>query len=288
MNDYRIWFNVDGYDAIELPVNPQDVAISYPANPSNYDVEGIGEIIVPRIPKLATVSFESFFPREGLYITLANSEGWYSPEWYINFFRGIQKSGLPFELVITRGGDVQNVYKDNGSFDVETTDYYDTAFNAVLLDFTVTDKGGEPGDVYYNMTLSEYRDASPKTLAEIASEDYDDEGNIVAQKLVIVKNRPPQSGAIVSGRSVEINGKVYVTEEQLRDGWNKTKATANQLNKVVSRVLPFAAKAFPALSQYNVHSVYVNGLGWVDKADCALSETKGSASTLKNITQLNV
>ena len=104
MNDYRIWFGTwksgDSFDLelIELPVNPSDVTITYPGNPTNYDVEGVGDVVIPRIPKLANVTFESFFPRERIFITGTNSTSWHTPEWYVNYFRSLQKKKEPFEL----------------------------------------------------------------------------------------------------------------------------------------------------------------------------------------------
>jgi hypothetical protein len=286
MNDYRIWFKVDGYKKFELPMNPQDLTISYPGNSSSYDVEGVGEIILPRLPKLATISIDSFFPRAGLYLPMANSDSWYPPEWYRDFFLELQRHGQTFEVTIARGKDIQPIY-DNETQSVNSelvTEYGDVVFpTMILLDFNITDKGGEPGDIYYTMMLSEYRDASPRTLAEIAKETRDEDGNITSQELVPVVNRPPQSGAVVKGSKVEINGKVYVTEEQALSAWNKTKSTVNQLDTIVSRVLPYAQKVFPGLSKCQLHSVWVNGLGWVDKADCGLSETKGTIRTLNRI-----
>lgn len=283
MNDYRIWFqnifadNVD--DVVELPVNPQDVSISYPANPTQYDVEGIGEIIIPRRVKLATMSFDSFFPREAVYQTVINSGSTNTPEWYVNFFRKLQTSRQPFELTISRGTDTLKVY-DNDANNPETTEttYFDTVMQAVLLDFTITDKGGEPGDVYYNMTISEYRDASPKTLAEIAKEETNEDGEVVNQYFVTIVNRPPQTGSIVAGRTVSINGKIYELPDY--DDWQKTKATANQIDRVVTRVLP------PQVSN-TMHSVYIDGLGWVNKSDCKLNENIGTVNSMNRLITSN-
>lgn len=277
MAGYRIWFQMNGYDAIELPVNPQDVTITYPGNPTNYDVEGIGEIVIPRIPKLATVSFESFFPREKVFLPMVNGDRWYTPEWYVNFFRTAQKKRLPFELTISRGYDTVYEYDESGNKTIDRTDYFDTILaQAVILDFSITDHGGEPGDIYYSMSLSEYRDASPKTLAEVAEEERDDDGNIISQKMVQVINRPQQSGAIVEKRTITICGKVFELPDWTYDDWQNTKATANQIDRVVTRVLP------PQVSN-TMHSIYVHGLGWVDKSNCKLAEDVGTINTMNRL-----
>lgn len=282
MNDYRIFFGVwnetsSEYQLIELPVNPSEVTITYPANPTNYDVEGVGDIIVPRIPKLATVTFDSFFPREAVFISAANSESWYSPEWYVSFFRKLQMSRKPFELTIIRGSDVINNNSEQFGVFSERQQYFDTVFpTAVLLDLSITDKGGEPGDIYYSMTISEYRDASPKTLAELAEEKTNEETGEVEQKLVVVMNRPPQRGAIVPDRVVEISGEVYEEPESSEIDWATTKQQANRIDRTITRVLP------PSVSG-TLHSVYINGLGWVDDKNCRLAEDRGTTTSMKRI-----
>lgn len=282
MNDYRIFFGVwnetsSEYQLIELPVNPSEVTITYPANPTNYDVEGVGDIIVPRIPKLATVTFDSFFPREAVFISAANSESWYSPEWYVSFFRKLQMSRKPFELTIIRGSDVINNNSEQFGVFSERQQYFDTVFpTAVLLDLSITDKGGEPGDIYYSMTISEYRDASPKTLAELAEEKTNEETGEVEQKLVVVMNRPPQRGAIVPDRVVEVSGEVYEEPESSEIDWATTKQQANRIDRTITRVLP------PSVSG-TLHSVYINGLGWVDDKNCRLSEDRGTTTSMKRI-----
>lgn len=283
MNDYRIWFQnifADANDVVELPVNPDEVSISYPANPTQYDVEGIGEIIVPRRVKLATMSFESFFPREGVFLPVLNSQSNNTPGWYVNFFRRLQMSRRPFELTISRGSDSLKVY--DGDPDNPTTiemTYTDTVMQAILLDFTITDKGGEPGDIYYNMTISEYRDASPKTLAEIAKEETNEDGEVIRQEFVAVVNRPPQTGSIVPERTVSICGKVYELPDY--EDWQKTKAKANQIDRIVTRVLP------PQVSNM-LHSVYVDGLGWVNKSDCRINENIGTVDTINTLITSNL
>lgn len=300
MNDYRIWFgtwklnDLLEQELIELPVNPSEVTITYPANPSNYDVEGVGDVVIPRIPKLAMTTFESFFPRERIYTTGINSDSWHTPEWYVNYFRNLQKKREPFELTIVRGSDIyysndngtltqENLFKSGGNYLIAENmfpnhqNYFDTVFRtAVLLDFSITDKGGEPGDIYYSMTVSEYRDASPKTMAEVANIEYDDDGNVETQEMVPVTNRPPQRGAIVSDRVVEVSGDVYETEETTKEEWQMSRAQANRIDRVVTRVLP------PSVSGL-LHSLYIDGLGWVDQKNCRLAEAGGIKTSIYRI-----
>ena len=277
MSGYRIWFTVPGYCNVQLPVNPQEVTVMYPGDSAQYDVEGIGEIIIPKRPKLATFSFDSFFPREHVFTTLPNNiDGWYTPEWYIEFFRTLQKNRVIFQVTIVRGTDYLSYVDDVfGEKQTLTTEYYDTVIDhAVLLDFSISDKGGEPGDIYYNMTFSEYRDASPETLSEIEGQTEVD-GKVIERRLILSKNRPQQNGAITSGRTVTLFGKVY-TEEELEELWEKTKQIVFATEAVVTRVLP------PPFSQ-GLHSVFFSGIGWVNSASCGLMEERQLAGTIKGL-----
>lgn len=281
MPDYRISFQLlsdASFPRVDLPVNPNDITISYPGNSSSYDVEGIGEIIIPRLPKLATLTIESFFPRAGVMNPIANGDRWYTPEWYLTFFRRLQRRKEPFRFTITRGSEIAYYDYSNGSSepDIVKSDYFDTTFTAVILDISITDKGGEPGDLYYNLSISEYRDASPQTLAEIASQEVDDDGEILSQQMVIVPQRPVKRDTLFPGQEVEINGQVYTAEDQARATWDQTRQRANQLDRLVSRVLP------PQVSN-KLHSVYINGLGWVDKSSCTVAETKGTLGLAKGV-----
>ena len=286
MSGYRIWFKAPGFKAFALPVNPQEVAITYPGNSNQYDVEGIGQIIIPRLPNLATVSFESFFPREQIYESMINEDDRYSPEWYVTFFRRMQKTGTPFELTIIRGQDpikdAQAEYNGASRLIIDDQIYYNTVFDsAIITDITVTDKGGEPGDVYYNMSISEYRDASPQSLAEVSKEEYDSDGNVLSQDVVIMRNRPPQPGEITVDRTVEINGRAYQSPDEDDDDWDKTKTVISHVESRVSRVLP------PSVAK-TTHSIYVNGLGWLNKKDCSTLDVRSNIYGIRRLVLDNV
>lgn len=284
MPDYRIIFKASQYEAFELPVNPQEVSISHPGNPTNYDVEGVGEIIIPRIPKLRTVTFESFFPREKMFQSMINSTSWYTPEWYVSFFKNIQRRGTPFELTIIRGYDSFETMDDLNTITIDRTPYFNTVFDkAVLLDFTITDKGGEPGDIYYNMSISEYRDASPQNLSEIANQTYDDEGLIYSQERVIVPNRPPQEGEITVDTAITINGPAYNDPEKEAEERkiDDRKQVISQVERRVSRILP------PSVAN-TMHSIYVAELGWFNKKDCSLVDSRSNIYGIRRLIVDNV
>ena len=60
-NYYGLFFS-DGRQVVRLPVNPETLPLTEEADTENFDVLGLGEVVVARLPKLKTVTVSSFFP----------------------------------------------------------------------------------------------------------------------------------------------------------------------------------------------------------------------------------
>lgn len=61
VNNFGLFFTRDG-TVIRLPVNPEKLPVARDNDNSEYNVLGIGPIMIPRIPKLREVTISSFFP----------------------------------------------------------------------------------------------------------------------------------------------------------------------------------------------------------------------------------
>ena len=53
---------------------------------------------------------------------------------------------------------------------ITRNELFDTNLRCIVSEFEITDKGGEPGDIYYSIKLREYRDYSPRTVSIITSQ----------------------------------------------------------------------------------------------------------------------
>ena len=82
-NNFGLFFTRDG-SVIRLPVNPEQLPVEKDNANDEYNVLGIGPIMVPRIPKLRVVTISSFFPGR-LFPGVLTSNGFQPPEFYINF-----------------------------------------------------------------------------------------------------------------------------------------------------------------------------------------------------------
>ena len=137
-----------GTEVVRIPVNPQEYTIEMEGDNDTYDVMGIGEIMIPRIPKLKVISWESYFPYSRIDPLTQTSGAFWYPERYIKFFEDIKKNGDIVRFVANR-------YLETGM------PLFDTNIQCLVSSFETTEKGGMTGDVFYSIELTEYRDYSP-------------------------------------------------------------------------------------------------------------------------------
>lgn len=258
---YGIYFNSNQYTndpqigltalSIRLPVNPTEVTITMSGESTSYNLINKGEVIIPRNTKLRTVEFSSFFPRNS-YMSGTVGDSWYKPEGYVRFFTSLLDEKVVFRLVINR-------------WDVDT-EMFDTSFDAIITGFTITDKGGEPGDIYYTLTISEYRDTKPQET-EVISEDKESDTTY----LVVKTERDVPVNEIVVGDMVTVSGPCYETDDQELRKSARAEDMLTNVKGVVGRVLP--PSLVPGLDR-----VYLTGVGWVRKTDCIKGLSDNNAS----------
>ena len=237
---FGIYFD-SGKQKVRLPVNPSELTVQYEGDNTNYNLVSLGEVVIPRNPKLPIVSIDSFFPRNS-YITGTVSDKWYKPEFYVEFFTKLLRQKSIFRFIINRydGNEVM----------------FDTNFKAVLSGFEITDKGGESGDIYFKLSVQEYRNTEPQSV-EMIGEDTEKSVTYLAQ----TKQREISNDEIVVGDMVTVSGPVYETDDQSAVDYATSRRHVTNLKSVITRVLP--PSLIPAYNR-----VYISGVGWVQKSDC--------------------
>lgn len=261
---FGIWFDLGkSKDKIRLPVNPPELTVSYEGDNTNYNLISLGEVVVPRTPKLATVHISSFFPADR-YIagTVSNVEydgqiqsARFQPKTYIEFFQRLQRKRQVFQFIVNR-------------YDVDKP-MFDTTFSAVVSSFSIVDKGGESGDVYFELDIQEYRDTSPQEV-EMISEDVENDTTY----LTTIKQRSIDEDEFVVGDMVTVSGPVYETDDQSALAYATSIKHINNMKGVVGRVLPPNKR-----TEFN--RVYISGLGWVQKSDCIKGNIDNSVKRLQ-------
>jgi len=132
---------------LHLPVNPGEVIIRRDKQYETINIINIGEVDFPHGEKLKEISFSSFFPNhyDASYCNYPDLPG---PQEAMNQLTAWTASKKPVRLIITK-----------------------TIINVLVLvtAHVTTLKGGEPGDVYYDLICRTWREVKVRTAAEAAA-----------------------------------------------------------------------------------------------------------------------
>lgn len=123
-----------GAQSLQLPVLPESFEISTGLNNNTFEVVNLGEIGIVGNRKLSTITISSFFPK--YYSSYCQYTSIPDPYDAVKKIEGWRDSKKPVRLKIS-----------------------DTPINMACMieEFNYGEKGGQPGDVYYDLSLKEYR-----------------------------------------------------------------------------------------------------------------------------------
>lgn len=236
-NNFGLFFTRNG-TVIRLPVNPEKLPVERGNENDDYNVLGIGPIMVPRDPSLRVVSISSYFPGRLSPMVLTPNE-FQEPEFYIQFFESAMKDRVPILYTPVR------YYEDGTPFMTG-----DTGFQVLVTQFDTEERGGETGDFYYDLELTEYRDYSPQTM-QIQQQQTGQPAEATTEK-----TREVPAGQIVVGSVCIANGKYYYTSYG-----DEPHGNGNGRRVVVSRIVD-ATRSAP------IHITTESGgaLGWIAKS----------------------
>ena len=237
-NNFGLFFTRDG-QVIRLPVNPEQLPVEKDNANDDYNVLGIGPIMVPRTPKQRVVTISSFFPGRS-FPGVLTSNGFQPPEFYINFFNSAMDEKAVILYTPVR-------YYENGTPFMQS----DTGFQVLVTSFTYTEKGGETGDFYYDLELTEYRDYSPQAMQIQTAATSTTPATVSTEK-----QRDIPQGQIVVGSVCIANGRYYATSYG-----TGSSGSANGRRVVVSRIVD-GSRTCP------IHITTESGgaLGWIAKS----------------------
>ena len=237
-NNFGLFFTRDS-TVIRLPVNPEKLPVARETDNGSYNVLGIGPIMVPRTPDLREVTISSFFPGRAFSGILTPNE-FQPPEFYIQFFESAMRDLAPILYTPVR------YYEDGTPFFTS-----DAGFEALVTQFSTEERGGETGDFYYDLTLTEYRDYSPLRM------QVQQTAQTAAQPVVTTPEpaRSMPQGQIVVGSACIANGPYYYSSYG-----DEPHGTASGRTVLVSRMVD-GSRAYP------VHVTTEAGgpLGWMKK-----------------------
>lgn len=119
---------------LKFPVNPESIKKEIPSNSESQEVEGIGQVSMPKTPNLARITIESFFWQD---VNMLPSS------MYVVWLERWQKSKKPANLIVTRLNYSMQVTCENFSHWINA---------------------GEEEDIYFTLELQEYRPHGAKRL----------------------------------------------------------------------------------------------------------------------------
>lgn len=123
-------------EKFQFPVNPEEIAISREKQYETVNLITLGEVDVAQQEKIKEISFSSFFP-ETADLRYCRYENVPDPQTAMNRLTAWMVDRKPVRLLIT-----------------------DTAVNALVYVSAHTSRftGGEPGDVYFDVTFRTWRE----------------------------------------------------------------------------------------------------------------------------------
>lgn len=139
----QIWLK--GYKKIRIPVLPSEYKVTSNQNNTTVNVIGKGEVVLKGKPGLREISFSSFFPKryDSSYCDVTPK----SPKTYVDNIEKLKKKGS-VKLIIT-GTSIN--------------------FRCTIESFEWGEQDGT-GDIYYTLTLKEYKGVSASSSAVVQME----------------------------------------------------------------------------------------------------------------------
>lgn len=189
-NKYGLYIAHEG-TVVRLPVNPESYSSAKDNDNGSYNVLGVGPIMVPRTPKLLTVSWSGLLPGRAGMGAVLTAGAFQPPKFYIDFLQSAMDEKWIVRFVANR-------YMEDGAH------IFDTNMEALVTRFKSEERGGETGDFYYDIALSEYRDYSPKT---VKLQPPAEEGQPAAATAEATRSIP--QGQLTVGQTVTVNGDCF-------------------------------------------------------------------------------
>ncbi|MBW5447444.1 LysM peptidoglycan-binding domain-containing protein [Cohnella sp. CFH 77786] len=128
-------------EAFVFPVNPEEITIRRDKQFETVNLLSVGEVDVPQREKVREIAFSSFFPKvhDESYCMCGGNHP--DPQEAMNRLTALMNSREPVQLIVS-----------------------ETAVNVLvtLSSHSSTFKGGEPGDVYFDVTFRTYREMRAK------------------------------------------------------------------------------------------------------------------------------
>lgn len=133
-----------------LPILPENLKESIQMNNSRYDTFGVGERVLPGKQKLRSWSISSYFPFD-FEESPTSFRAYYTGLIHREYEKGDHAPIKPISFCVTRElAQGQIIFDTNAQVLIESIEW--------------EDRQGEPGDLYYTISLVEYKNFGTKVV----------------------------------------------------------------------------------------------------------------------------
>ena len=193
---YRMYLQ-DGWQLIQMPINPETFKTTANGNLDNQNIVGIGDIIRPKAPQLRTFTWSGLFMAD--YFDPLNSAILiYPPQFYVKWIEGVMKKQKPIKFM-------------NNTISMAMSFIKPSNYKVLIEKFEYEERGGEPGDIYYTISLKEYREYGIKQIDLNIDETAGVEGVDVSEAVQNVQPREKLEKVITTGGKFEGVSAIGVT-----------------------------------------------------------------------------
>lgn len=231
--DIGIFLEYDGR-VVQIPVNPSEFTVKTDGNNETTEIITVGEVTIPKKPKLSSISWESFFPYESWFSAVRTKGSFKNAQFYLDFINKVREDCKPCHLTVTGIG-----YDDD----------------VVIDEFEFYHQAGDHEDTYYSITFTQYRAHSISILAK----DTTTTSTVKKVTTTTTTKTAVVAKEITIGCDVILNGTVHYDSYGSRPGQTFTnyKGKVNLINK-------------SGTHPYHVTTPSGGWLGWVTKGSVKL------------------
>lgn len=139
---YEIWLTYNSNKKrLQIPVLPEKIEISYPDKNDTVYVYGVGEVTIKKHPGAFVMKWSSFFPAVKCQGCISNPK---KPKECFDFMKKIMEIEKPAKIVYTGGACRLS--------------------SQCIVNFEVSEEGGDLGTIHYSITVTEYKNTSVRKL----------------------------------------------------------------------------------------------------------------------------
>ncbi len=141
---YRVYLKQEGKQIL-LPVTPSEIEMKMGNQNQTAYILQFGEINLARKSGLQEIRFTALLPGYP-YSFVQTEKGFHEPEYYLNSFREYKAAAKPVQIIVFRRlADGTQLFCGNTE--------------ALLEEYTVTEKGGDQGDFWVDLRWKEWKAA---------------------------------------------------------------------------------------------------------------------------------